>query len=154
MDIFEILDNLNIKYDYLEHEPVYTVEEAKRISNMLDGIGCKNLFLKDKKKNYYLIILQEDKRFDFKSFEKEHDLKHLSFCSEDELYNILGLTKGSCTPLGIINDINNIVKIYIDSVLIDNRLLFHPNRNDATISIIYTDLIKFIEHQNHEFELI
>ena len=152
MELFSVLDSLNIKYECIKHEPIYTIEEAKNIKNMLNGIGCKNLFVKGSN-NYLLVILHEDKMMNFKSFEKEYGFKHLSFCDEEELNKILGLTKGSCTPFGIINDKNNIVRIYIDNDLVNNKLLFHPNRNNATISIEYNDLIKFIEYEKHGYKL-
>ena len=56
MDILNILNDLNIKYELLSHQAVYTVEEAKQIENMIEGVGCKNLFLKDKHKNYFIFL--------------------------------------------------------------------------------------------------
>ena len=55
--LFEILDKLEIKYELLEHGAVYTVDEAKKLDNMLEGIGCKNLFLTNKKGKYFLVMI-------------------------------------------------------------------------------------------------
>ena len=68
MNLYDIFDKLNISYDEIEHEAVYTVEEANKIESMIDGIGCKNLFLTDKKGCYYLYVLKDDKRADLKKY--------------------------------------------------------------------------------------
>lgn len=153
MDIYDILKKLNINYSEIEHEALYTVEDAKKIVNMIDGLGCKNLFLKDKD-NYYIYILKDDKKADLKLLSKLINSSKLHFASEEELYNILGLTKGSVTPFGIINDKSHLVTILLDKDLENKKLLFHPNINTKTISIDYSDLVKFIEYQNNKYIII
>ena len=149
-DLYKVLDELNIKYQEIEHEPVYTIGEAKQIDNKIDGVGCKNLFLIDKRE-YYLVILEENKRANLKEIGKLVNKTHLSFVREKELYDILGLVQGSVSPFGIINDRENKVTLIIDKDLIDKRLLFHPNVNTKTVSINYIDLIKFIEFEKHKY---
>lgn len=154
MEILEVLDNLNIKYEKVEHPAVYTVEEMKQYQINMDGDGCKNLFLKDKKSNFYILVLPEDKRADTKGLAKLLGTPYLSFANEDYLKDILDLERGSVTPFGIINDKDNKVKVLIDTELKGKKLLFHPNRNTATVSIEYNDLIKFIEHEKHSYKLV
>ena len=150
MNLYEVLDKLNIIYEEVSHEKVMTVEEAKNIENMIEGIGSKNLFLTDKK-NYYLVILEENKRADIKELMNIIGCSRLSFASSNRLKEILDLEEGSVTPFGIINDKDNKVMLLIDKDLKDNKLLFHPNINTKTMSVSYDDLIKFIEDQNHKY---
>lgn len=154
MEILKLLNNLNIKYELVNHKKVYTVEEAEFVKNLIEGTGTKNLFLKDNKKNYYLYVLEETKKADLKKLKEILNVKNLSFANEEELYNILSLEKGSVTPLGIINDNNNLVTILLDKSLTNKKLLAHPNINSATISLEYNDLIKFITHLNHKYLII
>ena len=154
MNLYEILKKLDIAYDEIEHEAVYTVLEAKQIKNMIDGVGCKNLFIKDKSNNYYVYILPEDKKANFKELSRYLKTSGLTFASEEELFNILKLSKGSVTPLGIINDNLHITKILVDSFLIDKKLLFHPNINTKTISIFCSDLFKFINFIENEYFIV
>lgn len=154
MDLYEVLDKLNIQYSEIEHEKVYTVQQAQNIKLMIDGIGCKNLFLTDKKGKYTLVILEDNKKANIKDLAKISSTNHLSFASEKELKNILNLEQGSVTPLGIINDTDNKVLILIDKDLENKKLLVHPNINTKTISIDYNDLIKFIDYENHKYILI
>lgn len=149
--LFEILDKLEIKYELLEHEAVYTVDEAKKLDNMLDGIGCKNLFLTNKKGKYFLVMIHEDKRANIKEIESLVDCKHLSFGKEEDLKEVLGLEAGSCTPLGIVNDKENKVVLVFDKDLVDKKVLCHPNKNTATLSLEFSDLIKFIEYLEHKY---
>lgn len=150
MNLYEILNELNIKYDEIEHDAVYTVEEANRIESMIEGIGCKNLFLTDKNK-YFLYVLKDDKRADLKELAKYLNVLRLSFGNEDKLMELLGLTKGSVTPLGIINDKDNKVTVILDKDLVNCKLLCHLNTNTKTMNIEYEDLIKLIEYTNHKY---
>lgn len=153
MNLYEILDSLNIKYEEVEHKAVFTSEQAQFIKLEIDGIGCKNLFLTDKKGKYFLVLLPDNKRANIKELAKIAGVSHLSFASNDELEKILLLKQGSVTPLGIINDVDNKVVLVIDKELKDKKLLVHPNINTKTISIEYKDLIKFIEFEKHKFIL-
>ena len=81
------------------------------------------------------------------------DVKRLTFGNDESLNLLLGLTKGSVTPLGIINDKDNKVKVIIDKELVGEVILVHPNVNTKTMAISYEDLIKFIEYIGNEYEL-
>lgn len=151
MNINDVLNKLNISYEEIEHDAVYTVEEALSLKEKIDGLGCKNLFLTDKKNGYYLYVLKDDKRADLKDLTKFFGVSRLTFANGDELNKLLGLEKGSVTPLGIINDIDRQVKIIIDKDIVGKRILVHPNVNTKTISIEYEDLIKFIEYNGNEY---
>ena len=151
MEILEVLEDLNIEYKMQEHKPAYTVDDLKDVFFNMEGIGCKNLFLKDAKKNLFLYTLPEDKRADLKTLPEKINSKRLSFANENDLQTYLGLTPGSVTPLGIISDKEQKVTVVLDKELKNNKVLIHPNRNTATISIKYDDLIKFIKHCGNKY---
>lgn len=152
MEIYDILNKLNIKYEELEHKAVYTIEEAlkENIPGRINGIECKNLFVKSKNK-YYLIFLRCDKRADLKFIATIAETTKFSFANEKELNEILGLSTGAVSPLGIINDKNNLVTLLIDKDLENERVLVHPNINTKTVSIHIDDLIKLIKYTNHKY---
>lgn len=154
MNIYEVLADLKIEYEEQSHKALYTVEEAKKENITLPGKGCKNLFLKDKHKNYYLVVLDEDKRANLKELEEKLNTKNLRFASSEDLYLYLKLEPGSVTPLGIINDSDIKVLLILDKDLQNQSLLFHPNTNTKTICITYADLIKIIEYTNHKYILM
>ena len=156
MNVLKVLAELGIKFELLEHEAVYTVEESRRlrIFEKLNGQPCKNLFLRNKRGDYFLLVLPADKRADLKLVAKLLNLPRLSFASEEELEKILGLHTGAVTPLGIINDDAKKVRLIIDAELQNKILLLHPNTNTATISIAFADLLKIILHTEHEYFLV
>ena len=149
IDIYEVLNKLNIEYQMVEHEEVFTAEQSKHIKNMIEVVGGKTLFLKDKN-NYYLYLLDDERQANLKFLSKSLNIGRLSFGNEDELYDKLKLKKGSVTPLGIIND-NSSVILIIDKTLKGKKILTHPNINTATVSIRYDDLIKFIKYCNNTY---
>ena len=155
MNVLKVLAELGIKFELLEHEAVYTVEESRRlrIFEKLNGQPCKNLFLRNKRGDYFLLVLPADKRADLKLVAKLLNLPRLSFASEEELEKILGLHTGAVTPLGIINDDAKKVRLIIDAELQNKILLLHPNTNTATISIAFADLLKIILHTEHKYSL-
>lgn len=152
--MYDILNKLGIQYKEIEHSPVFTIQQAQFITNNITGSGCKNLFLTNKKGNYYLIILEESKRANIKKISELVNESHLSFASIRELKRILDLEPGGVTPLGIINDKDNLVTLIIDSELKDKLLLIHSNTNTKTISISYEDLIRIIKYENHKYKVM
>ncbi len=153
MDIYKFLTQLGIDYQKINHQSVSTVEEAKFINEQIDGVACKNLFLKSSDKQFFIYMMTVEKRADLKYIAKQIGSKRLSFASDEELVELLKLIPGSVTPLGIIND-NKRVKILIDRELRAQRLLIHPNINTATISITYDDLLLFINACGNEYLII
>lgn len=150
--VYSTLDKLNIKYDRVDHKPVFTAEEAKAcVTGLIKGVRCKNLFLQDTKKNYYLYFITDTKKADLKLLRNQINSTRLSFASEKKLYEILKLTKGSVTPLGIINDESNEVIVLLDKDNIDKNILLHPQFNTTTLSMKYCDLVRFIEYCGNKY---
>lgn len=152
MDIYTILNKLNINYEEVNHKSVCTVQEAINlgISKMITGIECKNLFVKSKN-NYYLILVKSSKRVNLKELSKLINETRLSFATIEELKKILNLDIGSVTPLSIINDEDNKVTLLLDKELKNEKVLVHSNVNTKTLSLYYNDLLKFIEYMNHKY---
>ena len=154
MNIYDILNELHIVYEEVSHKAVFSSEESQHIKELIKGVGVKNIFLTDHKGHYYLYLFDDMKRANIKNVSKEASAGHFSFTSPDELKEILKLDLGSVTPLGIINDKDNVVTIIIDEDLKGKRLLMHPDTNTKTLALSYDDLIKFIEYEHHQYLLI
>ena len=152
MDIYTILNKLNINYEEVNHKSVCTVQEAINlgISKMITGIECKNLFVKSKN-NYYLILVKSSKRVNLKELSKLINETRLSFATIEELKEILNLNIGSVTPLSIINDKDNKVLLIFDKDLKNNRILCHPNVNTKTLSLEFKDLERLIDYTKHKY---
>jgi len=145
--VYEVLGELGVAYIRHEHPPVYTVEEAQKYWDGIQGAHCKNLFLRNKKgKQHYLVILKHSKRMDLKNFGPRINEDKLSFASEERLRKYLGLSTGAVSPFGLINDREKHVRIVLDEELTREELInFHPNVNTATISLAVKDFMKFLQ---------
>ena len=155
MNIYDIFKELHIEYKEIEHPAVFTVEEAKLVDRDLGGIGCKILLLTERRREeFYLVLLEQDKRADTKAIARLTGVSRLVFANAEELDKVLGLFPGSVSPFGIINDASNRVNVIIDEALIGGKLQFHPNTNTRTVLIGYEDLIRFIEFEGHRYMIL
>ncbi|MFV0363951.1 MAG: prolyl-tRNA synthetase associated domain-containing protein [Suipraeoptans sp.] len=143
--IYDELNKLKINYEVVEHEPVYTMEDMDKLGLPEKGTLCKNLFLRDSKgKRHFLVTCDEETKVDLKALGKKLGAGNISFASEDRLEKYLGLTQGSVTPFGLINDKNHDVEFFIDKSLTKaKRIGIHPLTNTATVFISLKDLEKF-----------
>lgn len=150
------LNELNIKYEIIEHPPVYTIEDMENLN--LPHIDCvaKNLFLRDDKgKEHFLICLEKNKSADLKALKDIIGSRRLSFASEERLKTYLDLTKGSVSPLGVLNNTDSSVKIIFDEDLMKKDFIgVHPNENTATVFLKFDDLKNIIENHGNQFQII
>lgn len=150
-DLFRRLDELGIETRTVEHPPVHTVEESKRLRGDLPGAHCKNLFLKDKKGAIWLVVALEDREVDMKDLRHRIGSSHLSFGKPELLMEVLGIEPGSVTPFALINDGAQRVNVVLDAEMMSFELLnYHPLSNDATTSISPDGLVAFIRSCGHE----
>ncbi len=154
-EIYNYLKENNIKYEIDEHKAVYNMEELKDIVLKYPESDAKNIFVRDdKKRNYYLITTKGDKKVDLKDFKNKYNTRSLSFASETDLMNILGLIPGAVTPLGLLNDKDLKVEFYLDSYFKDKIIGVHPNDNTATVWMSSSDLIEIIKEHGNKVNII
>lgn len=150
-DLFAFLGELGIETRTIDHPAVYTVEEAKAHRGELPGAHCKNLFLKDKKGELFLVVAEEDREIDMKQLRHKIGSHHLSFGKPDLLMEVLGVEPGSVTVLALINDTENRVNVVIDQAIMEAEVLnCHPLVNTATTTIPTTDVITFAKACGHD----
>lgn len=154
--VIDAIESMNIKYDIIEHPAVYTIDEMDQLNIDSNDEIVKNLFLRDdKKKNYFLIVLQKNKKVNLKEIRKELNCRPLSFASEEDLGKYMELTKGSVTPLGILNDTDCRVNVIFDKdILLFKRIGVHPNDNTATVWICPQDLEFIIKNHGNSISYI
>lgn len=143
---YHFLKGHKIAYRVYEHESVYTVQDAKNLNLSFAGTQCKNLFLKNKKGNrYYLVILEENERVELSELCMLLNESRLSFASEERLYAAMKVEPGAVGLLGLINDVENQVDVVLGRGLqMNDSITFHPNSNDATVSIKSDDFEKIL----------
>ena len=155
-ELLELLVSLGIQTKTYQHAPVFTVEESKRLRGDLPGGHCKSLFLRDKKRQLFLVVALEHRKIDLKSLRRSLDAhKNLSFGTPELMMEALGVTPGAVTPFAVINDTERRVQVVLDRAMLDVDLLnYHPLKNDRTTAIAPGDLIRFLEASDHAPELL
>ena len=151
-DLFQLLDELQIAVTTVDHPPLFTVQESQALRGTIPGAHTKNLFLKDKKGRYFLLTVAEDAEVDLKSVHKVIGASgRVSFGSSERLMELLGVSPGSVTVFGLINDADGAVTMVLDAALMENATInAHPLSNDATTSIARDDLVRFVRETGHE----
>ena len=153
--LFTFFANHGIVTTTHDHEPVFTVEQAKFAHVDILGGHCKNLFCKDEKGTLWLIVALEDARIDLKLAKDKIGSKRLTFGKPELLLEILGVEPGSVTPFGLINDTDIKTNVILDEAMMKlPQLNFHPLKNDATTTISSEDLQKFIRTTGHNPRIV
>ena len=154
--LYELLQNLGIAFEYHEHPPVATIEDALTHWKDYDSGRCKNIFFRNHKGDrHYLVILEHMRQLDIHDLEKRLKQGKLSFSSDQRLMKYLGVERGSVSPFGLINDTEKHVHLFIDEKLNDfDQLAFHPNLNTATIIVSKSDFLRFLDYTGNSYEFI
>jgi Ala-tRNA(Pro) deacylase len=145
------LDALIIPYQLYCHPPVFTGEEAALQWADIPGTRVKNLFLRNKKGDrHYLVILGIEKEANLRDLVRVIGDDRLSFGSPERLMQQLGLTPGSVSPFGLLNDARGHVTVIVDEELRRaERLIFHPNINTASVTIAVADFERFLASRSN-----
>ncbi|MGS1094842.1 prolyl-tRNA synthetase associated domain-containing protein [Aquamicrobium terrae] len=151
-ELYAFLADLGIMVSTTRHPPLFTVADSQALRGTIAGAHTKNLFLKDKKDNFFLVTVDEDAEVDLKQI---HHLigaaSRVSFGKPEMLMELLGVVPGAVTVFGLINDTQGRVKTVLDAALMENDIVNgHPLTNEATSSIRSADLLRFIEATGHE----
>lgn len=151
-DLFAFLDTLGIAVKTVEHPPLFTVADSRALRGEIPGGHTKNLFLKDKRDNYFLVTVDEQAPVDLKQI---HHLigaaSRVSFGKPEALMDLLGVTPGAVSVFGLINDHRAHVRLVLDETLMENAIINgHPLTNEATTSIGNADLLSFARATGHE----
>ncbi len=151
-DLFALLERLGMATTTMVHEAVFTVEESEKVTAQIPGGHTKNLFVKDRKDNYYLIIAEQVARLDMNRLHPVIGARgRLSFGKPEPMMEFLGIEPGSVTAFCVMNDHGNRVRVIIDEPLLEHdRINCHPLTNTMTTTISRDDLLRFLKETGHE----
>ena len=149
---YDVLDSLNIPYLRVDHEVMNTIADCNQVDEMLGIDICKNLFLcNSQKTEFYLLLLPGHKKFKTAVFSKLISSARLSFASPEYMGQLLDLTPGSVSILGLMNDTEHRVHLYIDKAIADSEYFgCHPCINTSSLRIKTSDIFeKFLPYTGH-----
>ena len=135
--VVDRLNELGIPFQIVEHEPVLTTEQADRFIEGIEGVRTKTMFLTNKKKrNFYLVIMDDAKRLDMDVFKEIVEEKQIKMASAETLNDKMMLPPGVVSPFGLLNNKDKDIHVYFDQEIVsEERMCFHPNTNEKTIFV-------------------
>ncbi|MEH6415494.1 prolyl-tRNA synthetase associated domain-containing protein [Pseudomonas sp. CGJS7] len=150
LDLLFDMQSKGVDYEVRSHAPVFNMIESGELGLDLDGERCKNLFLCDKKGRKFLVVTAAQKSLDLQSLRSVLDSARMSMGSPDLLYASLGVRSGSLSPLALVNDSEQSVKLVIDSELKDSEyFLLHPLCNQMTVRLRVNELVDYLQGKGH-----
>lgn len=140
--VCDFLEKAEIEFEMIQHEPAFTIEECRKIEEMINGKICKNLMLTTTTGSvYYLLMMSGEKKFVTKDISKRLGTSRLSFASAEKMGELLGTEPGSLSITSLIFDKNKTVRLAVDkSVFEEEYVCCHPSDNTATLKIKTKDL--------------
>lgn len=160
MDQYKMVENklkeLEIDFKIVDHPPATTTEEADKYIEGHEGVRTKSMFLTDrKKKNFYLVILDDYKRLDMDRFKDIVGEKKVKMASENSLMEKMKLPAGTVSPFGLLNNEDHDIKFFMDKEIVDEEIMtFHPNINEKTLFLKTKDLFKYLDNIGYEVNII
>ena len=150
------LQELGIAFDVVEHPPAFTTEQADSYIEGIEGVRTKTMFLTNRKKTqYYLLIMDDKKRLDMDDFKVQVGANRIRMASLDSLAEKMNLPAGTVSPFGLLNNEEKDIQVYFDKEIIDEeRMTFHPNTNEKTIFISTQDLFKFLQDLGYSYQVL
>ncbi len=142
----QFLQDHHVAMDVVEHPAVFNMDEMHALHMPHDEQIAKNLFLRDdKKRHFYLVTVPGSHRVDMKQLRHCIGSRPLRFAPESDLERMLGLTQGSVTPLGLLNDGEHQVQFYLDAAFRDDWIGVHPMENTATVFLQANALLQLLQ---------
>ena len=141
---YDFLDSIGVEYERVDHQPAMTMEACQEIDRVLCASTCKNLFLSNRQQTaFYLLLIPGDKPFKTKDISAQIGSSRLSFGSSEYMEKFLDITPGSCSVLGLMNDLDYDVTLLIDEELIKEEYIgCHPCINTTTLRIKTSDMMQ------------
>jgi len=154
--VLQVLSDLSINFEIYEHRPLPTIEIAMEVWKDIESTHCKNLFFRNHKGNrHYLVILESNHTLDVHDLEKRLKQGKISFASQKRMDKYLGVSAGSVSPFGLINDLDNHVHVFLDKNLLQSeKISFHPNINTASLVISFDDFKRYLDYSGNSYEFI
>lgn len=154
---YEFLDRLGVAYRRADHAPAATMELCREIETRLGCPICKNLLLTNRQQtDFYLLLMEGDKVFKTKHLSKALGCARLSFASDAQMEQLVDITPGSLSILGLMNDPEKKVRLVIDRPVLEQpEIGFHPCRNTSTLAVSMEDFReKILPALGHELTVV
>ena len=154
--VYDLLDDLHIPYERIDHEAAETMEACAEIDKVLSpAVICKNLMLCNRQQDhFYLLMIKEDKKFKTKEISQQIHSARLSFAGAEFMEKFLDITPGAVSVMGLMNDHENQVRLLVDEEVLSAEYVgCHPCVNTSSIRLKTRDVFeRFLPAVGHTFQ--
>lgn len=153
MAAYDLLENLDIPFLRLDHDPAGTAGDCVDIEDVLGIEICKNLFLRNHSKTeFYLLVMTGTKKLVTKDVSRQIGASRLSFAEAEYMEKYLNITPGSVSILGLMNDKERKIHLLIDKEVAEAEYFgCHPCINTSSLRIKTRDILdKFLPYTGHK----
>ena len=154
---YDLLDDLGVEFQRIDHEPAMTMEACAEVDKVLDATICKNLLLCNRQcTDFYMLMIVGQKHFKTSAFSKQIGSSRLSFAAPEYMEQFLDITPGSLSVLGLMNDKDHRVRLVIDEDILKGEYFgCHPCINTSSLRIKTSDLMeKIIPAMDHPARIV
>lgn len=151
--VYDVLDEIGLTYYRTDHAPVDHMEDCYEIDAVLDATICKNLFLCNRQKTqYYLLMMPGDKVFKTKELSNQIHSARLSFASAEDMEQLLDIQPGAVSVMGLMNDKENKVQLLVDEDVLKGEYLgCHPCVSTSSLKLKTEDVFgTFLKAVGHD----
>ena len=154
LELIELLKKEKYEIKIHQHDALFTVDDSRKLRGKIDGAHSKNLFLKNKRNEYFLLSCEEEDKVDLKKTSKSLKLGNVSFAKQEHLEQYLKIKPGSVSPFALLNDDAGLVNFYLEQTLYESEFVnFHPLINTFTITIKTYKFIEFMIENNKKIHI-
>ena len=157
--VYDFLDSLDIEYFRLDHAPAFGSEEelCREIENSLGARICKNLFLANRQRTkFYMLMIPDHKVFRSSDISKQAGSSRLHFAESEYMEELIDCSSGSASVMGLMNDTEHKVQLLVDDDVINSEYVgCHPCINTSSLRIRSEDIFnKFVKATGHDFIVV
>ena len=151
--VYAALERLEIPFVRIDNDPAVTMEDCIAIDQALGAPTVKTLLLCNRQQTvFYLYVMPGDKPFSTKNFGAALQISRVSFAPAAKLQEFLGTEVGATTPLSLVADPENRVRLILDKAAVAPESIGFPDGTTTCYMRLRTaDLLeRFIPETGHE----
>ena len=147
LKIKSFLDKNNVSYEFKEHEPVRTSEEAAAARGDDIRIGAKAILLKADKE-FVMVVLSAAKKIDSKALKKVLGVKSLRFATSGEVEEKTGCVPGGVPPFAHVFGLD----LLVDKSITENEFMaFNAGEQTKSLKMKTQDYVHLLKPRVEEF---
>ena len=148
MKVMEFLNKAGVKYEVLEHKPVFTAQRMAAVEHEPGKFVAKPVIVKADDK-FVMCVLAASCKIDLQGLKKQLGAKKVQLAAEDEIAQVFDDCEiGAEPPFGSLYDLQTIMDKMLEA---DEHILFQAGSHQKAIRMAMADYINLVKPKIMEF---